>query len=383
MPNLKTKCNRAGPSPAPPRRDGATLPSPLRGRLKPVGMGQASHPPRPHPSSIPSPRQWHQPRRGCGFIDSMTLRPARRTETGLSPALGLLLLAVLWAVSSLSSDLLPHSTGEMPGPMQRQAALFSVFAVLAAFIALARRLHFPRGRRALACAGTGLGLFVVPSILVFFAHGAISALDRVAVFSLTPVFAVVLEPYFEESPAGRGKAALAGAMSAVAGVLLVLPLDIPGSYRAAAALCALVAAAIAIAAANCFAVRLAHTLADGSILPMAALASAAGAVCFVVAGMVAPHAGWRWSGLPLQLLPTFLLDLPALFLLFWLMRRLAASRMTARFLLAPLFTILLGLALVPALPPPRAWLGMALLAGGAGWLLLAPPEQTEGVNWIR
>lgn len=308
----------------------------------------------------------------------MTSRPARHTETGLSAALGLLLLAVLWALSSLSPDLLPQSTGEILGPMQRQAALFSVFTVLAASIGLARRLNFPRGRQALACAGIGLGLFVVPSILVSFAQGTISALDRVAVFSLTPVFAVVLEPYFEERPAGRGKAALAGAMSAVAGILLVFPLDIPGSYQAAAALCALVAAALAIAAANCFAVRLAHTFAEASTLPMAALA---GAVCFVLASVVAPHSGWRWSRLPLQLLPTFLLDLPALFLLFWLMRRLAASRMTARFLLAPLFTILLGLAVEPALPPLRAWLGMALLAGGAGWLLFAPPDQAEEANW--
>jgi hypothetical protein len=49
--------------------------------------------------------------------------------------------------------------------------------------------------------------------------------------------------------------------------------------------------------------------------------------------------------------------------------------MTARFLLAPLFTILAGIALEPTSPPVRAWLGMALLAGGAGWLVFAPPEK--------
>lgn len=308
----------------------------------------------------------------------MSLHRTGRTQTGLPPALGLLLLSGLWAISSLSSELLPHSSGAMLSAMQRQAALFSGFAALAACIAIARRLNFPRGRLAWACAGVGLGLFVLPSVLVFFAQGTISTLDRVAVFSLTPVFAVVLEPYLQDVPTGRGKAALAGCICAVAGILFVFPLDIPGSIRAAAALCAVVAASLGIAVTNCVAVRMARRFADGSTLPMAAQAGAASAVCFAVASAFTPHTEWRWSGLPLELLELFVLDLPALFLLFWLMRRLAASRMTARFLLAPLFTLLAGAALEAASVPERAWLGMVLLAGGAGWLVFAPAEQIEG-----
>ncbi len=308
----------------------------------------------------------------------MRLLGTGRKQRGLTPALGLLLLSGLWAISSLSSDLLPHFGEAMLSPMQLQAALFSGFAALAASIAVARHLEFPRGRVALACAGVGLGLFVVPSVLVAFAQGKISTLDRIAVFSLTPVFAVVIEPYLQGDVAGRGKAALAGSMCAVAGILLVFPLDVPGSFGAGAALCALLAAALAIAVTNCFAVRLAHTFAHGSMLPMAAQAGAAGAVCFAVASVITPHIAWRWSALPAGLLETFALDLPALFLLFWLMRRLGASRMTARFLLSPLFTLLVGAALEPASPPERAWLGMALLAGGAGWLIFAPAERIEG-----
>src|SRR5262249_3993786 len=78
-----------------------------------------------------------------------------------------------------------------------------------------------------------------------------------------------------------------------------------------------------------------------------------------------------------QLLVFVVIDLPALFLLFWLMRRLAASRMTARFLFGPLFTILAGMALEHASLPVRAWLGIALLAGGAGWLAFGPAENIE------
>jgi drug/metabolite transporter (DMT)-like permease len=185
----------------------------------------------------------------------------------------------------------------------------------------------------------------------------------------------VLEPYLQGTAPRHGKAALAGALAAVAGILLLFPLDIPSSLGAGAALCALLAASVSIAVTNCLAVRLAHTLASPSILPMAVQAGAASAVCFAAAAALGPHTAWRWSALTSQLLWQLVIDLPALFLLFWLMKRIAASRMTARFLLAPLFAILAGMTLEHSSPPVRAWLGIGLLACGAGWLVFAPPES--------
>jgi drug/metabolite transporter (DMT)-like permease len=295
----------------------------------------------------------------------------------MSPAFGLLLLSALWAIASLRTDLFPSFGADSLSTAQGQTLLFSVFAAVAASIAVARRVEFPPRRHAWACVCVGLGLFVVPAALATCAQGWVPTLDRVALFSLTPVFAVVLEPYLQGTAPRQGKAALAGALAAVAGILCIFPLDIPGSFSAGAALCALLAAAVDIAAINCLAVRLARNLAGRSSLPMAAQAGAASAVCFGVAAVFAPHTAWRWRGLPSQSLGLLLFDLPALFLLFWLMPRLAASRMTARFLLAPLFTILAGIALEPTSPPVRAWLGTALLAGGAGWLVFAPAEKNR------
>ena len=300
------------------------------------------------------------------------------TRVDLSPAFGLLLLSVLWAIDSLEKDLFPQFDAAAVSPAQRQAVSYSVFAVLAASVAVARRIEFPRGRHAWACGCIGIGLFVVPAALVACAGGWVSTLDRVAIFALTPVLAVVLEPYLQGTPPRKGKAALAGALAGVAGLLFVLPLDVPGSFRAGAALCALLAAAASIAATNCLAVRLARHLASRSALPMAAQAAAGSAVCFAGAAALTPHTAWRWSALPSQLLWLLVIELPGLFLLFWLMRRLAASRMTARFLFTPLFAILAGMILDRPSPPGRAWLGMALLAGGAGWLVFSPAEKTEG-----
>jgi len=105
----------------------------------------------------------------------------------------------MWAADSLRGDLFPHFGVESLSTAQRQAALYSVFAAVAACLAVARRVEFPRGRSAWACAGVGLGFFVVPSALGAFVQDRASALDRVAVFSLTPVFAAVLEPYLQDS----------------------------------------------------------------------------------------------------------------------------------------------------------------------------------------
>jgi drug/metabolite transporter (DMT)-like permease len=168
---------------------------------------------------------------------------------------------------------------------------------------------------------------LVPEALLTCAQGWVPSLDRVAVFSLTSVFAVVLEPYVQGSEPRQGKAALAGALDAVAGILFLLGLDLPRSFRAGAALCLLLAATLGIAATYCLAVRLARNLASPSTLPMAAQACAPAAVCFAADAAFAPHSAWRWSALPLQLLVLFVIDIPALSLLFWLMHRLNASRM--------------------------------------------------------
>jgi len=307
----------------------------------------------------------------------MRLFPAQRTHAGPSPKLGLLLLSVLWAAASLRSDLLLNAATGPLNATQTQALLFSLFAVLATSIAWARRRKFPGGRHFWSSFGIGVALFVVPAALIACAQGSISRLDQVAVFSLTPVFAIVLEPHLQGAVPRPPKAGLAGALAAVAGTLCIFPLDLPGSARAGAALCALFAAAFCIAAANCLAVRLAHKADGRSLVAMAAQASAAPAVCFAAVSLFTPHAPWQRSALAGQLLWIIFIDLPALFLLFWLMPRMTASRMTARFCLAPLFAIVASIAIESASPPARAFFGLLLLAGGAGWLVFAPSEVAE------
>ncbi len=223
---------------------------------------------------------------------------------GFSPAVGLLLLSALWAFGWLLPDLFLQSGATTISLPLGQAILFSVFAAMTWSVAAAQRLKFPRGRHAWKCAGIGVGLFVIPTSTAAFARGSISNFDQVAVLCLTPVFAVALEPYLQNTLPRRGKAALAGTLVAIAGILCLFPLETPSSFRAGAALVVLLVAAFALAATNCIAVRLASALPGRSGLPMAALAGGACAIYFAVIAAVTRPIAWDSSSLPNTLFST-------------------------------------------------------------------------------
>lgn len=296
-------------------------------------------------------------------------------SSGLPPSLGLLLLSTLTAIGWLLPDLFPHFSTKGLSIPWGQAILFSFFAAMASSIALARKYEFPKGWRALAWPSIGVSLFVIPAIAVAFAQGQVSNFDQVAVLCLTPLFALVLDPHLQQNAPRRIKAGPPAALIAIAGILCLFPLETPASFRAAAALLFLVVTSFEIAAANCIAVRLATAGPTRATFPAAAQAGAAVAIAFALLAALTPATAWNSTPLSTYLLRLIPFDIPALFLLFLLFPRLAASRMTARFLLAPLFASVLSLFLEQTFPSPRAVLGMALLAAGSGWLVFAPDEH--------
>lgn len=162
---------------------------------------------------------------------------------------------------------------------------------------------------------------------------------------------------------------------AVLGTMCVFPVDIPRSIEAGFAFCGIVLAAGCVAAANCYAVRAATESAQDSIVAFTAIASLSAAVSLGAIGALTERAHWTWTLSRADLTWFALVDLPALLLLFWLLRRMSATRMTTRFLVAPLITNLVGLAILQPSVSLRAGLGLTLVAGGAGWLLFAPEEK--------
>ena len=304
----------------------------------------------------------------------MMARWPRRAAAGGVPAAGLLLLCCLWSFSSVRADLLPILSPTSMPRMERQVAPLVLLAMTATLFAFVRRAPWPGRRQAWACAVVGVGLFAAPALLVRFAEGWVSPLAQVALFALTPVFAAVLEPHLgRDGAAMRTRGGLAAALAALTGMLGVFPVEIPQSAHAGFAFCALVLAAACVAAANCAAVRLARA----SAAPLAAIAGAAAAAGLAATSAFTEHPVWSWSALKSEIAWSAAIELPGLLLLFWLMRRLSAARMTARFVLAPLLTSLIGLALLRPSVELRAGIGLLLAAAGAGWMIFAPEEERE------
>lgn len=221
-------------------------------------------------------------------------------------------------------------------------------------------------------------MFALPALLVHFSAAWLSDLTRVALFSLTLIFAFVLEPFLVGDDAPQSKGGLMASLCAVVGILLFIPVETPGSPSAGVAFCAAVLTAALVAAANCLAVKTAMRTDAQTIAPMAAIAAGGAALVLILFSAFTEQTTWSWSALGPDLAWSAAFDVPGLLLLFWLMRRMSAARMTTRFVLTPLFASLIALPFLRPSVTLRAGLGLFLIAAGAGWLLFGSdePERT-------
>ena len=295
----------------------------------------------------------------------------------VAPLAGLLLLCFLWSLGSLRIDLLPSLNNRALPVMEKQALPFGLLAITASIFAIAKRTKWPQRRQAGKAILIGLGLFTAPALLVSLSNQAISELTRVALFSLVPVFTAVLEPHIAEATGQQRTGALIAALLAVAGTFLIFPAQIPNSVASSAAFVAIVLAAACTAAANCLAVK---TATESPITTTAAIAGITVLACFAMLGPSLGREAWTFSGIGPELVWSAAVGLPALLLLFWLMRRMSAARMTTRFVIAPLMTALIGIALFRPEVSLRDILGFVLIAAGAGWLLFARDEEPDDAS---
>ena len=295
-------------------------------------------------------------------------------KTKAAATSALLLLCLLWASASLRSDLLPGSASAANSfSFSSQAILLAIFGVAAGAAAIVSKVQWPRGRTLGLSILVGFALFVLPAVLVAIARGSIDDSTRLALFSLVPIFTVILSPHLGSASISQPRGGLAAGLVAVAGTLLVFPIELPQTLAAVSAFAGIVAATASVAAANCIAVRLVTASSASYAFSFAAVVTGSAALILgPLAVFVESHAS------PASLFtPWLVLDLLALALLFWLMRHMTAVRMTTRFLVAPLLVNLIGLAFLRPGVQLRGWLGLSLIALGSGWLLLAPEDEPE------
>ena len=311
----------------------------------------------------------------CVLIECMAVNP--QSKHRWTPTATLLLLCFLLAIGAMRSDLFPDPSSSSSPQWGREALAFALLAAVAAAYAAARKSTWPRGRQLLSIILMSLALFVAPSLLMNFSQNWVSAFTRVALFSLVPIFAIVFEPYIGSASDSKFGSALLAALVSLVGMLCVFPVDIPNSIEAGAAFIAVIIAAAIVAGANCYAVHLANNLPPNALAPMAAIAGAVATFGLILTGAFTQSFtqtlritgnDFAWSAL---------VTLPGLLLLFWLLPHISATRITTRFLLAPLIAILISMAIDRPSVAPRIWLGLLLIATGAAGLLFAPNDPAD------
>jgi drug/metabolite transporter (DMT)-like permease len=296
-------------------------------------------------------------------------------------AAALLLLSLLWAVGLLRKDAFPNWSDSPVPPLLRQAVPLAILGLVAGAVIKLRPKPRPSSRLLLTAVTVGLGMFVLPALLIAGVHELISPLTRAGLFALTPVFAVVLEPYLSRSqPVGGENRRLLAALVGFSGALCLFPVGIPESITSAAAYCAVIAASLAVAAANCAATGAMVTV--ESLPAFTAITAFAAAVSLVAASAMIERPQWHAAfASRQQVLPDLIwaagVEVPALALLFWLMPRMTASRMATRFLWPVVFAVPIAAVVFHTSPVRRSWLGVLLMAAGAGYLLLVSERASE------
>jgi drug/metabolite transporter (DMT)-like permease len=292
------------------------------------------------------------------------------------PVTGLLLLCFLWSLGSLRTDLLPSQFAADLPPLERETLHLGALAVVGWLLAGVFHSKWPRGRQIWDSILLGLGMFVVPSLMGQVAKGEIPDLTRVALYSLAPVFAVAIEPYLGRLTESQSKGGLLAALGCVIGTLAVFPLMIPRTWEGAGSFFAIILAVASVSATNCWAVRFISELPLKSGPAVASIAGISSAAILAAASYIGEKPVWSHPQVGPEIAWTTSVELPAMLLLFWLMRRMSAVRMTTRFVVTPLIINIVGLIILRPSMRLRAGLGILLIAISAGWLLVSHEEET-------
>jgi drug/metabolite transporter (DMT)-like permease len=251
------------------------------------------------------------------------------------------------------------------GTLAAQGLHFLLIGLVVAAWSLIRRNPLPQGVAIGWITLAGLVLFAAPILLLHAAHGMVSSALGVLVFALLPVAVMVM------TGALKG---LLPALLGVAGVLVLLPVSMPEG-RGLLGIGLMVLAMLLTAAALVWLHRL---------LPQSSRGWAVVAIC-LSNGLILSLAGrdetsWGWEAARCEALRALIIDAPEVLLLIWLIAALEPRQLSARWLVAPLFTVLGGYVLMRPEGGLRLLVGAVLLALGGGLVFADNAEVERGLD---
>ncbi len=228
-----------------------------------------------------------------------------------------------------------------------------------------------------AVAVSGVLFFGVPAELIEHARTYTSEMSVAVVFALAPVVVVLVWGAVAQAVGGMRQ--LLPPLIGLAGVLLLLPFELPVSGRAWEAVAELAVAMVLVASAG---VWLYGLLQQMKLMEAMAVIGISNAALLLAWRGVVGSLDWRWRDIAGAWWVSFA-SMVVTVLTVWLLQRMEPVRFSARFLVVPLVTILEGLVLLRPEVTARMLMGGALLAGGAAWMLMAKPVVDEEVLTLR
>ena len=278
-----------------------------------------------------------------------------------------------------SSWLLPAGAADRSS-IVRQACFYGVVG-LVAWVLSYRQLWARWKRRELLwlqLAGVSVLLFGLPAVLGEWARDGISDISRAAFFALVP-FVVVVVAMGRESESGVRRF-FAPALAGFGGALFLLPFSFPVSVRGRTMFGVLLLAIVLVGFASEGIYRLLRGFGMIEALAVVCLSNTVFLVACHIADLPSVES---WSGALSLISLHSLYSLAELLLLVWLLREMSPVRLAVRYLAVPLFTVLEGFAFLRPALTVRMGVGLALLVGGAGFLLLSMGRDSDAVLSIR
>lgn len=207
----------------------------------------------------------------------------------------------------------------------------------------------------------------VPEVAVGWELQHVSTNLWVVVLAVVPAMVVLVVA----QSSGDGVRRLLGpALAGLGGVLLIVPVDVPGSVLGRVSLVVLVLCAVVIAVASVWVYRL---LREFSVAQAVAVFCVANALVLFGWGFI-EGAGWGLSGWGWV---AVLVEGVEVVLLVVLLRGMSPVRFGARYLVVPLVTVVEGYVVLRPEVTWRLGLGVVLLGGSAAYLLVSR-EADEG-----
>jgi hypothetical protein len=289
--------------------------------------------------------------------------------------------AVLCVLAASSWVIPQNSTSVLP-PLEEQGILFFLMGFVALLISLRGGWGRQKVSESLRIAGGSLGFFGVPLVVAEYAGSSVPAITRSALFALAPVV-VVIAVAAGDMVAGEERGArrfLVPALIGASGLLLLLPLEVSGSFRGRV-MTGIVGAAVVSAGVS--SVWLYRLLREIRMVKAIALVGLANALFFLICAALRDGIVWRWTDVISVVSISSLVDVAEVLLIVWLLRDIPPIRFSSRYLVIPLVTVLESYVIERPEVTARMAGGTFLLAAGAGLLLFLNAREEETVLSLR